>query len=155
MGALRVATSNPVVDPATRLLGWMIRGELPAGLADMSPASTYLNTANAFEGAGSAAAGSVGHDYRIDTYGLAFLDGFAERAFEEALNDRVVSAESATSGVSRSEQIECDHFSYLLDADVQRLIADAIKRLPQLYVELQSEERRPRPAKSRQDTLTW
>ena len=83
------------------------------------------------------------------------MDGFAERAFEEALNDRVVSAESATSGVSRSEQIECDHFSYLLDADVQRLIADAIKRLPQLYVELQSEERRPRPAKSRQDTLTW
>jgi pimeloyl-ACP methyl ester carboxylesterase len=119
LGALRLV-GGTTVDAATRLAGFLIRGKLPEGIATMSPSSAYYSWAQyddlshtlAFAGTASKA------NYR--NTGVQFIAGLAGVAFQGQSHDLVVStASAAPPRAAQYEIVNCDHFSYLEDPQVQ------------------------------------
>ena len=127
MGALRIVPgTGPVIDAGTRLAGLLFKGGLPNGLLAMDPAGTYLDAyvPQPLEQAWTFG-GHVDPHQAQDNYGLAALQGFAAAAFNGDANDLVVGKASAQPLGSTAEDLECDHFSYL----IQQPVLDRLKEL--------------------------
>lgn len=156
LGGLRLATASDIVDAPTRLLGWMLKGDLPAGLAAMRPGSEYLRTTDAFpRHRATRYAGRVVPPYSGDAYGVGFLSGFATAAFGKDDNDLVVAASSAIGDAPTGARIvDCDHFSYLLDQGVVDEISARARRLPAGFFRVETEATVPGTPREG-DQLNW
>jgi hypothetical protein len=125
LGALRLAGDPFVIDPATRIAGWVIRSELPEGIRAMADDSQYLSGAQISQDRSniSAFAGRVELLDTHDSYGIELAHGFARGNFGMETNDLVVSEHSACSGAQACATISCDHFSFLLQDEVKMRFA--------------------------------
>lgn len=135
MGGLRVMPgTGPLIDFPTRMIGFLVRGDLPRGMAAMEPRSDYLQgrSPNWFDACRFGGyADPAGID---DSWGIHFLDGLAHPAFSGVdQHDLVVSARSALNldaGQDIPQACESDHFSYLLQSEVIDAITTLANRLP-------------------------
>ncbi len=142
LGGLRTVTASEFVDPATRILGWLLKANLPAGLSAMSPESDYIHSAGEYDATGIRRfAGIVEPPFRTDAYGLGFLSGFAQKAFNGNPHDLVVGLDSATEGVPNAVTLSCDHFSYFLEGAVSDEIARVASELPPGFFQIDAEPR--------------
>jgi hypothetical protein len=87
-------------------------------------------------------AGHVDPHQDQDSYGFATLQGFAAAAFNGDANDLVVGRTAARHLGATAEDLECDHFSYL----IQRPVIDRLNELAPPKPSVQR-LRRPPPLK--------
>lgn len=129
-GAIRLASGAIVIDTGTRLVGLMVR-ELPVGIQAMEPDSQYLAGFDDVPASVSFAfGGHVDPSSPAEHYGVAALSGLARAAFGITTNDLVVGTASAHGGLvaPKARTVNCDHFSYLNEPDVQERISAILHR---------------------------
>ncbi|MDQ0728286.1 pimeloyl-ACP methyl ester carboxylesterase [Microbacterium sp. W4I20] len=116
-------------DLVTRLSGFVIRGQLPAGLRDMSETdSAALLLIREFFTSENldvrAFGGRMAPDAPTDSFAVKMISGFTDRSFRgadgqtQSDNDYVVPTISALRYTAEQEVIESDHFSYLTKSEV-------------------------------------
>ena len=127
MGGLRYL-GGPVVDGATRISGFVLRVDPPAGLLLMYPGNDVLPLLRQFlPQPAMTVAGTA--DGAADRFGPAFLDGVGRGTFGADPNDLVVSVASAQVPDATHLTVPCDHFSYLEEPDVLDAIRAAAATL--------------------------
>jgi pimeloyl-ACP methyl ester carboxylesterase len=139
LGGLRVAASSPAVDASTRLLGWMVAGRLPPGIAAMAEDSEYLSTSALFDVPVRKVAGHIVDYAGPDSYGLSFLTKFSAQAFAETPHDLVVGEPSAFAGDAHGSRVESDHFSFSLCPEVIQGVREMTSALRSDFIQLESE----------------
>jgi pimeloyl-ACP methyl ester carboxylesterase len=128
MGGLRYL-GGPVVDAATRVSGFVLRVDPPAGLRLMYPGNDALAMLRQFlPTPAMTVAGTA--DGEADRFGPAFVDGVGRGTFGDDPNDLVVSVASAQVPGANQLTVACDHFSYLEEPDVLDAIRVAAATLP-------------------------
>jgi hypothetical protein len=123
LGMVRLASGELAVDLTTRVAGLLIRGRLPRGLAAMEPGSDYLAAAALqLLSETTTVAGDIDPHGPIDANAIGFLRGISADAFAGVPNDLVVAADSARGDCLDTVTVASDHFSYMLDSEVQARI---------------------------------
>ncbi|MET8997127.1 hypothetical protein [Amycolatopsis sp. NPDC004169] len=130
MGGLRWA-GLPVVNPLTRLAGLAIKSAPPQGITDMAPRPGYLSGFTLYPPTATRTFAGRVTERGGDHHG--FLHGFSRGLMGEVPNDLVVPEESAAGGVEDTTTLECDHFSYLEQRQVQNAIYQSLGRLPHIH----------------------
>ncbi len=130
LGVIRVLTGS-ALDTVSRLLGMLVKGRLPLGIAQMHPAEGYLS---AFAGTRlpiAAIAGYVDPNGPNESWGAAANRGLGEGVFRDpgtgrpTRHDYVVPTDSAAARVAPDDvlEVECDHSSYFVHPVVRSHLA--------------------------------
>jgi pimeloyl-ACP methyl ester carboxylesterase len=120
LGTLRVV-GGPAVDAATRISGFLIRGRLPEGIDCLRPDSSFFAWAKHDDLKNTTAIFGTAPRSNKRNSALKFIAGLAEAVFGGEQNDLVVSSASAAPPQATATlRANCDHFSYLEDALVQK-----------------------------------
>ncbi len=130
LGVIRVLT-GPAIDTVSRLLGMLIKGRLPLGIAQMHPAEGYLAAFAGTQLPITAIAGYVDPNGPADSWGVAAQRGLGDAVFRDPetsspmRHDYVVPTSSAASRVDPTAllEVECDHSSYFVHPEVRAYLA--------------------------------
>lgn len=126
MGLIRAATGVVLVDAATYIAGFIIRG-VPPGLNTMREDSELSERRrDEVPRILAAVAGTAPPGNAADTAGSHFLWGIAKSGLMPDPHDLVVTRESAAGTAARVIDVECDHFSYAAQPVVRQFITDTI-----------------------------
>ena len=126
MGLIRAATGVVLVDAATYLVGFIIRG-VPPGLNTMCEDSDLSQRRrDEVPRILAAVAGTAPPGDAADTAGSHFLRGVAKSGLMPDPHDLVVTRESAAGRAARVIDVECDHFSYMAQPAVRQFITDTV-----------------------------
>jgi pimeloyl-ACP methyl ester carboxylesterase len=143
MGGLRYL-GGPVVDVATRVGGFVLPVDPPAGLRLMYPGNDVLAVLRQFlPMPATTIAGTA--DGGADRYGPAFVDGVGRGTFGDDPNDLVVSVASAQVLAATHLTVPSDHFSYLEEPDVRNAIRAAAATLPPTPLKVPEHLKRLKP----------